>query len=144
MTHHISKWTMSAKVGHSVSGKVGHSCRLTWDAFEWFYCIELNLFVFCCNMTGRKKQSEDQAKKYGVQNLGDLVKAIKEIKVEKKLVRAVAKAYSIPKTSLFRYISKLDEQISDIALIDDDELTDKICKLTSHGSPTVCIRVIFG
>jgi hypothetical protein len=44
----------------------------------------------------------------------DLVKALKEVKIEKKSGRTVATNYNIPKINLYRYIDLLDKEFPDL------------------------------
>lgn len=72
------------------------------------------------------------------------MRAIKEIKVNKKPITTVARAYNVPKSSMFRYIKKLDAIVPDVAELDDDELTSKIREIASYAVLSVmhCFMIL--
>lgn len=55
---------------------------------------------------------------HGITDFKKVVAAIKGVKIEKKVVRAVAKSFRIPKSSLARYVQKFDTEVNDISTID--------------------------
>lgn len=55
-------------------------------------------------------------------DFGDLLKAVKKVRIEKKSIRSVANSFKISKSSLGRYVNKLDAVSNDISTLDDDTL----------------------
>lgn len=99
----------------------------------------LGIFYSLIRM-GNWKRKTDQ----GVSDFDALMRAIKEIKVNKKPITTVARAYNVPKSSMFRYIKKLDAIVPDIAELDDDELTSKIREIASYAVLSVmhCFMIL--
>lgn len=81
---------------------------------------------------------------HGVSDFDALMRAIKEIKVNNKPITTVARAYNIPKSSMFRYIQKLDAIVPDITELDDEELRSKIHEIASYAVLSVmhCFMIL--
>lgn len=82
-------------------------------------------------MTSRKPRKTD----HGVNDLEALLNAVKAIKIDKKGLRATATAYKIPKSSLSRYIEKVDKEIPDIGAVDDEQLSTVLQDIASYTTP---------
>lgn len=67
-----------------------------------------------------------------------LLNAIKEIRIEKNTVQSVSTARKIPKSSLFRYLKKIDKEFPDISKATDEEILQTICSITAHDGKPVC------
>lgn len=76
-------------------------------------------------------------KTHGIKDINLLLKAIKEIKINKKSLRGVSNEYKISRSSLHRSVTRLDIQNIDYSKIDDKELLIKIEEIPSYGAPTV-------
>lgn len=86
-------------------------------------------------MTTRQRKTDR-----GVTDYVALIKAIKLVKCEGFSKIAAAEQHKIPKSSFYRYIDKLDEQIPDITKVDDNLLLKAVKKIASYSTPTkVCI-----
>lgn len=70
----------------------------------------------------------------GVSDFDALLIAIKEIKLNKKSIRSTAMKYNIPKSSLARYIRKINAEIHDISLFDDDELMKVVRRAAAYNA----------
>lgn len=68
----------------------------------------------------------------GITDFGALLEAIKEVKVDKKPKKTIARAYNIPKSSFIRYIQKFDKEIPDITEVSDYVLLQTIRKIASY------------
>ncbi|XP_033221237.1 uncharacterized protein LOC117175639 [Belonocnema kinseyi] len=67
-----------------------------------------------------------------------LVAAVKEILIEKKALRSVARAYNIDKSRLFRYISKLNDSNLDPSTASEEKLIEFLSSLsTTPGGRTI-------
>lgn len=77
----------------------------------------------------------------GIKDIEALVKAVREIKTENRKMKPVALKYKIDRCSLMRYISKLNEQMTDISTIDDEELSIIMNGIASYGAPAVNILI---
>ncbi|XP_033228833.1 uncharacterized protein LOC117180445 [Belonocnema kinseyi] len=67
-----------------------------------------------------------------------LVAAVKEILIEKKALRSVARAYNIDKSRLFRYISKLNDSNLDPSTASEEKLIEFLSSLsTTSGGRTI-------
>lgn len=69
----------------------------------------------------------------GVSDYDALVRAIKDIFVEKKSIRATAVEYKIPRISLSRYLERLRKFDTDIATMSDDVLKSVLQKITGYA-----------
>lgn len=78
-------------------------------------------------MAARRQRTSDR----GVKDFDALVTAVKAIKIAKQHLRPVATRYGIPKSSLGRYISKFDEQVEDITVLDDDQIKNVLRKIAA-------------
>jgi len=68
-----------------------------------------------------------------------MVAAIKEVLINKKSQRSVAKAYNINDTKLHRYISELRNKNIDPATATNEQLADFVTtKCNATGGRTVC------
>ena len=68
-----------------------------------------------------------------------MVAAMKEVMIDKKSQRSVAKAYNINDTKLHRYISELKRKNIDPATASDEKLADFVTTKSSvTGGKTVC------
>lgn len=68
---------------------------------------------------------------HGINDHEALLRAVKEIKIDKKSIRSVCSKYGVSKTSMLRYLNRLDEQFDDISVVDKSELMD-VLKLSSR------------
>lgn len=69
----------------------------------------------------------------------DLVDAIKAVMLEKKAKKTVAAAFKIPRTTLRRYISKVEEAQLDISSATDQNLFEFVFNLSEKsGGKKVC------
>lgn len=85
-------------------------------------------------MSAKKgKKSEDSV------DFDAIVRAIKAIKIEQKSVRSVALAHGIPKSSLHRYMGKVNEKYADISQVNDEQLMNCVRGITAKGTKTVII-----
>ncbi|XP_031637668.1 uncharacterized protein LOC116350086 [Contarinia nasturtii] len=82
-------------------------------------------------MANRRERKTD----HGVSDFDALLNAIKAIKIEKKRIRPTARAYSISKTSLTRYVEKLDKEVADISKLSDVELLAILRRIASYATP---------
>lgn len=83
------------------------------------------------------KRTTDRAnRKIGVTDFDALLKAIKEIKIDNKSLRATCKAYNIPRTSMSRYVGKLDAKFPDISAVNDAALIKELRSMTSLSERT--------
>lgn len=74
----------------------------------------------------------------GIKDTRVLLSAIKEVKLQNKKYCTVAKAYNIPKSSLHRYLKRLDKDVADISQIGDDAFLTILTRCSSFTGPTVC------
>lgn len=63
--------------------------------------------------------------------------ALKAVQIEKCSVKSVARDHNIPRSSLSRYLTKINQEFSDISTISDQQLLDCIKSFTSRGNKTV-------
>lgn len=77
---------------------------------------------------GYKRKTE-----HGVSDYSVLLKAVKEIKNEKKSIRATSKTYNIPKTSLLRYVRKVNSKFDDISRVTDAVIMDQLRCISSNS-----------
>lgn len=89
-------------------------------------------------MRNYKKKTND-----GFQDIETLLKAVKEVKIEKKSMYSVSIRYNIKKISFQNYIHKIDEHFPDISKISDDELSHKLTEIITSGKPTVSLKHSF-
>lgn len=80
-------------------------------------------------MASRRARKTDR----GIKDFENLLNAVKEVKIEKKKILRVAKAYGIPDNSLGRYIKKLDDIVPDISAVPDDQLLKILKESTSYS-----------
>lgn len=82
-------------------------------------------------MSSKKKNTKNTGKSNKVddEKVDDIVKAIKEIKLNKKKVRALARAFAIPKSNLSRYSNELDKTIENYDTVPDDILKQSVRRL---------------
>lgn len=66
-----------------------------------------------------------------------VLEALKAIKIEKCSVKSVAQNHNIPRSSLSRYLTRINYSFSDISMISDQQLLDCIKSFTSRGSKRV-------
>lgn len=71
-----------------------------------------------------------------------ILDAIRAVKIEKKATNSVAKMYNIPKSNLYRYIEKLNENFPDDITPTDEQLIEFVNSFSSTGMKTVCFRKI--
>lgn len=64
-----------------------------------------------------------------------LLRAVKDVKIGKKAIRATAAAYNIPRTNLDRYIKRFDEEVPDISVIPDHNLIGMLRRYTTRVPP---------
>jgi len=74
---------------------------------------------------------------HGITDWNNLVATIKEIKVDHKSLRFTARAYNIPKSSLGRYVNKLNDANEDISTLDDDALLKLVKSVSSYATPSL-------
>jgi len=74
---------------------------------------------------------------HGITDWNNLVAAIKEIKVDHKRLRSTARAYNISKSSLGRYVNKLNDANEDISTLDDDALLKLVKSVSSYATPSL-------
>lgn len=80
-------------------------------------------------MTSRRSRKTDR----GVKDFGELLDAIKSIKIEPKTsIRKAAASIGIPFQSLSRYVSKFDEQVPDITAVPDNDLLAIVRQIASY------------
>lgn len=77
----------------------------------------------------------------GVTDFDALLKAVKDIKNEKMSLRAAAKAYNIPRTSLGRYMTKINTKIPDISVVDETKLLKELRSITSYTKEHQVIQI---
>lgn len=63
-----------------------------------------------------------------------LVNALKAVKVGTQALRAAAKTFNIPRTSLQRYIKSFEATGKDMATMSNQEIKDFIGTLTTYGT----------
>lgn len=68
-------------------------------------------------------------------DLNVLLRAVKEVKIGKRAIRATAAAYKIPRTNLDRYVKKFDEEVPDFSAIPDHNLIGMLRRYTSRKPP---------
>lgn len=83
-------------------------------------------------MSRRPRKTE-----HGISDFEALMKAIKQVKVDKKSKQSTAREYNIPRSSLVRYIAKLDATIPDITQVSDVELMKAIKAVASYCTPSL-------
>jgi len=88
------------------------------------------LFVF---RTSRYKRTSDRINF----NLEDAVEAIKAVKLEKKSVRASAKQYNVPRSTLARYMDIVLSEYEDISTVPDDKLQETLQRVGTYAACTV-------
>lgn len=66
-----------------------------------------------------------------------MLAAIKEVKIDKKPARAVAREYNIPRSTLNDNMKKLNELLPDITAVDDADILE-ILRQNSDRNLTVC------
>lgn len=71
-------------------------------------------------------------------NKDNILAAIKDVRIEKKPLRAVAIARKIPASSLFRYLKKIDAAFQDVSKFKDEELMSCIEDATNFSGRPVC------
>lgn len=59
-----------------------------------------------------------------------VLESIKAIKLEKKSVVSVAQIHNIPKSSLFRYLGKVNQKFPDFSKATEPKLLEFICIIT--------------
>lgn len=67
-----------------------------------------------------------------------LAEAIKAVKVGNKKVFAVANNFKIPKTNLYRYVAKVDEEKFDVATATEEQLMEFANACLGVGVKPVC------
>lgn len=70
---------------------------------------------------------------HGITDYNGLLSAIKQVKINKKSIKATARDYNIPGTSFLRYIKKIDDEFPDITKVSDDELLKNIKRIASYS-----------
>lgn len=75
------------------------------------------------------KKNTGKSNKVDDEKVDDIVTAIKQIKLKKKKIRAMARAFAIPKTNLTRYSNELDKTIENYESVSDDILKQSIRRL---------------
>lgn len=70
-----------------------------------------------------KKNSKKSSDLTGI-DFNALTNAIKRCLVEKQSVKPTAAAFAIPRTSLIRYLKKVEEEFDDIEAVDDVALLE--------------------
>lgn len=73
----------------------------------------------------------------GIQDYDALVKAIKEIMIDKRSIRSVAAAYNIVPASLNRYVTKIRGSGCDVASMSDDVLKSLARNVASYKNTNV-------
>lgn len=68
-----------------------------------------------------------------------VLEALKAVKIEKRSVKSVSNDHNIPRSSLSRYLTKINQAFLDISTVSDQQLLDCIKLFTSRGSKTVCL-----
>ena len=71
---------------------------------------------------------------HGISDFDTFLNAIKAIKVEKKSIRSTAHDYSIDKSSLSRYVKKLDKEVPDITKVSDADLLVIVRRIGSYAT----------
>ena len=71
---------------------------------------------------------------HGISDFDTFLNAIKAIKVEKKSIRSTAHDYSIDKSSLSRYVKKLDKEVPDITKVSDANLLVIVRRIGSYAT----------
>lgn len=71
----------------------------------------------------------------GITDWNALVAAIKKVKLDNKSIRSTAKAHNIPKSSLARYIQKVNDTMEDISTIDGEALLKLVKSVASYATP---------
>lgn len=70
-----------------------------------------------------RKNSKKSSDSTGI-DFNALTNAIKRCLVEKQSVKPTAAAFAIPRTSLIRYLKKVEEEFDDIEAVDDVALSE--------------------
>lgn len=74
---------------------------------------------------------------HGITDFEVLLKAIKEVKVDKKPIKTTARLYDIPHSSFARYVQKFDVRIPDITQLNDTELAKVVKEIASYAAPSL-------
>lgn len=74
---------------------------------------------------------------HGITDFDALLKAIKEVKVDKNPIKRTARTYNIPSSSFLRYIKKFDDEVPDITQVSDDVLMKIVKKVASYTKPSL-------
>lgn len=88
------------------------------------------------SMTSRKRKTNN-----GIDDVSVLMQAITDIEIGHKTIRATARSYSIPKSSLHRYIGKLHDKVPDIANIADEDLLNILRDIASYARPSLVVHI---
>ncbi|XP_055311396.1 uncharacterized protein LOC129574063 [Sitodiplosis mosellana] len=83
-------------------------------------------------MSTAKKSTEPKAI-----DVNALVKAIKDCLIDKKQIKTTARSHDLPRSSLQRYLKKVEENYEDLSAVADDELTEFVrdCGQRFHHCP---------
>lgn len=75
-------------------------------------------------------------------NADMILEAIKDVHINKCSLRSAASAYTIPLSSLSRYMKKINDAIGDISAATDEELLATISNVTKHHNPLLVSNII--
>lgn len=129
---------------------LGHLRSLGWDTYVLLYFVAVfhilfDFFAFCyCFLIlggfvyifADIIMSKKNKKQTVVEDFDELLQAVKEVTVNKKILRATACAFNIPRSSLCRYISKLN---MDVANSSDDDLINRLKEIAAYKTSKLVI-----
>ncbi|XP_055306432.1 uncharacterized protein LOC129570751 isoform X1 [Sitodiplosis mosellana] len=107
--------------GHSLFSLETHVFELEsaiYRGFCYLFGFLIHFYGFLA-MSTAKKSTEPKAI-----DVNALVKAIKDCLIDKMQIKTTARSHDLPRSSLQRYLKKVEENYEDLSAVADDELTE--------------------